>query len=116
MVSIMPGIERAEPERTLTRSGFLAIAELLLGDLFELGDVVSDLLLQFRGILLAVLVEVVAGLGGDREAGRNGQADLGHFGQACAFAAQDVAPSAVTFCFTCTKEIDPFSHSLCLAI
>ena len=56
------------------------ISEFLFRGAFELGDVVGDLLLQLRRILLAVLVKVIAHFRGDGETGGHGQADLGHLG------------------------------------
>src|SRR5260370_2071784 len=70
------------------------------------------LLLEFRRIFLAVLVEVVAGFGGDGETCRHRQPDLGHLRQARSFSAEQVAPRALALRFTCAKKIDPFRHSI----
>jgi len=102
-------MERAEPERTLTRRGFLD-REFFLCDAFEFCDAVRDLLFQFRRILLAVLVKVVASLGGNRESCGNRQADPGHFGEPGTLAAKKIAPGAIALGFACPKKINPFFH------
>ena len=86
------------------------ISEFLFRGTFELGDVIGDLLLQLRGILLAVLVKVIAHSRGDGETGGHRQADLGHLGETGAFAAEKIAPGSVTFRFASTEEIHPFFH------
>jgi hypothetical protein len=49
----------------------LVSSEFFLGDAFEPGDVVNDLFLQFRRILLPALVIVIAGFRRYREARRD---------------------------------------------
>ena len=88
----------------------LGIAEFFLCDPFEFCDVVSDLLSQFRRILLAVLVKEIAGFGRNGEACGNRQADLGHFGESGAFASKEIAPGPIAFGFACPKRINPFFH------
>src|ERR1700675_407257 len=86
------------------------ISELLFRDAFELSDVIGDLLLQLRRMLLVVLVKVIASFRGDGETGGHRQADLGHLGETRAFAAEKIAPGSVAFRFTSTEEIHPFFH------
>ncbi len=90
----------------------LGIPELLLGDFFELGNVLCDLLFELGWKLLAILVVVIARCSGDRKTTRDGQTDSGHLRQAGPFASEEVAPSAVAFRFPCTKEINPFRHDM----
>ncbi len=47
-----------------------------------------DLALEFGRILAAVGIEIGADVGGEREAGGNGEADHGHLGEVGALAAQ----------------------------
>ena len=73
----------------------LMIAELFARDLFHLADVFHDLGLDFVVNLPAVLVILGAGFGGDGEALGNGKADVGHFRQVGALAAQQLAHAGV---------------------
>ena len=59
----------------------LVIAELLAGDLLHLLDIFHDLGHDLVVDLAAVLIVLGAGLGGDGEALRHGQTDVGHFRQ-----------------------------------
>ena len=86
------------------------IAQLLPSGALELRDVIGDLLLQLRRILLAVFVKVIARFRGDGEAGWNRQADLGHLCETGAFAPEEIAPGSVTFRFAGAEEIHPFFH------
>jgi len=73
------------------------IAELLAGDLLHLGDVLHDLGLDLVVDLAAVLIILGAGFGGDGEALRYGQTDVGHFSQVGALAAQQLTHLGVAF-------------------
>ncbi len=88
----------------------LRITQLFPGYLLQPRHVRRDLFFQFRRILLPVFVKVIARFRRNRESRRNRQANLRHLGKTSALAAEQVAPRAVTFCFTCTKKIDPFFH------
>ena len=79
------------------QQGIFHIAELLAGDLLHLADVFHDLALDFVVDAAAVLIILGAGFGGDGEALGNGQADIGHFGQVRALAAQQLAHVGVAF-------------------
>ena len=90
IVSIMPGIEARAPERTETSSGCSRSPKLRPTDFSTRAEVLGDRGLQFGRIRFVVVVKVRADGGGDREAGRHRNADVGHLGQARAFAAEDV--------------------------
>jgi len=67
------------------------ITEFFAGDLFHFADVLHDLCLDFIVDSAAVLIVLRAGLGGNREALRYRQTDVGHFGKVCALAAEQLA-------------------------
>ncbi len=77
----------------------LAIAEPAPGQPADLRERRLDLGLELLRIGFAVLVEVGADLGGDGEAGRHRQAEIGHLGEVRALAAEEIAqagrPSAL---------------------
>ena len=75
----------------------LEIAELLAVDLFHLGDVLHDLRHDLVVDLAAVLIVLGARLGGNGEALRNRETDVGHFGKVCAFAAEKLTHGSVAF-------------------
>ena len=113
MVSIMPGMESRAPERTETSSGFSQVAEAFAEDLLGVGDAGLDLRPEFLWIGLFVGVIVGADFGGDGEAGRNGQADAGHFRQVGAFAAEQGLHGAVAVRFFVAEEINVFLCFVC---
>src|SRR5260370_12221962 len=71
------------------------IAEFLFYDALEFGNIVANLFLQRRRILLPVLVKVIAGFGGDGEAGGHRQTDLRPFLALPAFPSPYVWPVPV---------------------
>ena len=73
------------------------ITELLTGHLLELFDVLHDLGLDLGVDLVVVLIVLRAGLGRDGEALRDRHAEVGHFGQVRALAAEQLAHFAVAF-------------------
>lgn len=75
----------------------LLVAELFAADLFHLGDVLHDLLLDIGIDLPAVFIILRARFGGDGEALRNGKADLGHLRKVRALAAEKLAHLCVPF-------------------
>ncbi len=79
------------------QQGVLQIAELLAIDLLHDLDVLHDLSHDFVVDLAAVFVILRAGFGGDGEALGDGHADVGHFGQVGALAAQKLAHLGVAF-------------------
>ena len=113
MVSIMPGMESRAPERTETRSGFSRSPKFLAEDFLGVGDAGLDLRPQFLGIGFFVGVIVSADFGGDGEAGRNGQADAGHFRQVGAFAAEQGLHGAVAVRFFVAEKINVFLCFVC---
>src|SRR5262249_29480282 len=70
-----------------------------------------DLGLQLGRILAVVGVVPVANFGGEREAGRDGQADVGHLGEVGALAAEEVLQGGVTFGLAAAEEVDVLRHS-----
>ncbi len=89
----------------------LGIAELLARDLFGFGERGVDLILDVLGDHLAVRIVAGAGLGGDGEALRNGQADAGHFGEVRALAAQQLAHVGVAL----FEQVDVLCHVICFS-
>ena len=111
MVSIMPGMERAAPERTETSSGSLGSPSFLPVDFLQLGDVLlAPPSSKPLGNLLAELVVLVAGVDADGEAGGDGQADGGHLMQALALAAEDILGQAAAFGLAGAVEVNAFRH------
>ena len=80
-VSIMPGIDSRAPERQDTNSGFVVEPNLAPISFSIFAMAAATGLAQFGRILAVVGVVVGADVGADGKAGRDGQADLGHFGQ-----------------------------------
>ena len=96
----MPGIEQ--------RIG--AVAEILarhLADVIERG---LDLPLQVRRIALAVLVEIGADLGGDGEARRHRQPEVGHLREIGPLAAEQIAHLCAALGLAVAEGVDPFRH------
>ena len=83
----MPGMDNAEPER----------AETLAGRLFQILDMLLHLVAQTvrRGAVLGVQVSE-AGLGADDETRRDIEADLGHFAEVRALAAEQLLVMTVS--------------------
>ena len=92
---------------------FCFVAELAAHDFFHVGDGGFGLGFKVFGVGLFVFVVVGADFGGDGEAWRNGESDAGHFGEAGAFAAEEVPPGALAFCFACSESVDPLGHFVC---
>ncbi len=96
IVSIMPGIDIAEPDRTETSSGFSGRAEALAGFPLERRQMRPDSVHQpVRQPLVAQVGE--AGRRRDDESRRNVEADLRHRAQVGAFAAEEHPVVAVAF-------------------
>ena len=105
MVSIMPGMETAAPERTLTSSGLSPSPKCLPGRGLDPVQRVLDLRLQALGELVAVEV-AEAEAAGDGEAGRDGDADGGHLGEAGALAAEHVLHGGGAVGAPLAEEVD----------
>ena len=87
----------------------LGVAECLAGDAADLSERGFDLRLEALRIGFAVLVEIGTELGGDGEAGRDRQAEMCHFGETRALAAQEVAHAGAGFRFAAAEGIDPLA-------
>ena len=87
----------------------VAIAEPPAGEPADLGERRLDLAPELRRIALAVPVEVGADLGGDGEAGRHRQAEIGHLGEVRALAAEEIAQPRLSFRLAVAEGIDPFA-------
>ena len=90
-VSIMPGMESRAPERQESSSGLVESPNFVAHDLLDAaGGPRSTWSRSSGGYLRPCCVEVGADLGGEGEAGRDGQADVGHLGEVGALAAEEV--------------------------
>ena len=95
-MSIIPGIDIAEPDRTETRSGLAGVAEALAGLALERCHMRPDVGHQVVG--QGVPVEVgEAGRGRDDEPGGNVETDLRHRAQIGAFAAEQHLVGGIAF-------------------
>ena len=90
IVSIIPGMEIAAPERTDTSSGPLGVAEAEPAALLEAADVIVDLLVEAGRDVVRGHVGA-ARVGRDREARGDGDPELRHLGEADALAAEELA-------------------------
>ena len=107
MVSIMPGIDARAPERTETSSGFVGSPNFAPTSLLHLAR--SRRRSRRRapsGSFLPFVVEGGADLGGDGEAGRHRQADVGHLGEVGALAAEQVLHLRVAVGLAAAEEVD----------
>ena len=86
------------------QQGIFGIGELLAADLLHFAQVLIDLSLDLLVDLAAVVVVLGAGLGGDGKALRHRHAQIGHLGQVCAFAPQQLPHGAVAL----GEQIDEF--------
>ncbi len=87
-MSIMPGIEKAAPERTETSSGIVRVAKFLADLFFNPLQAFLDLVPHAIGKALVVFEKGIAGFGGDDQPGRHRQAGARHLTQAGALAAE----------------------------
>ena len=104
MVSIIPGMDLAEPDRTLTSSGSFASPSFFPVSFSRRAIFLATSARKFLGIFLAVLQVVVAGFRGDREARRNRQADPRHFGETRSLAAEQIFHVSVAVRFSAPKK------------
>jgi hypothetical protein len=88
--------------------GVVGIAELLAGLGFDLREGVADLVHEAVGEVHAGPGVVVAGDGGDGEAGRDGKAEVGHLGEVGALASEEVLLVLVAF----VEEVDVLGHGV----
>ena len=106
----MPGMETRAPERTETSSGRVAVAEAAADRRLDPRERFADLRSQVGRIVSVVLVECRADLGGDGEAGRDGQADAGHLGEIGALAAEQVAHLGAALVMAGAEAVHPLGH------
>ena len=106
----MPGMENFAPERTLTSSGFVGIAQLLADLRFEFLQRRQNLLVDLVGNLVAVLEIDVADFGRNGESGRHGHSGAAHLGEPGALAAEDVFHLAVAIGRAAAKAINVVFH------
>ena len=111
----MPGMENLAPERTLTSSGSIGVAELLAHLLFEIGERLRDFFADVFGDAVLVLKIDVADFGGNGEAGGNGHARAAHLGQASAFAAENIFHFSIAVGSAAAKCVNVFFHD-CLSV
>ncbi len=93
---------RTRPDRHEERVG--GVPQPLAHGLLEGAQVLGDLFVEVRR-RRPVLQVVAAGIGGDREAGRNGQPEVGHLGQVGALAPQQVLQVLVAL----AEVVDPLA-------
>ena len=94
IVSIIPGIETAAPERTETSSGLPSSPKPLPVRSLERRDVLVDLVVEARGDLTSAREVRATGLGRDREPVRDGDAELRHLGEADPLPAEELTTAA----------------------
>ena len=112
IVSIIPGIEIAAPERTETRSGSAGSPKRLPGALLRARATCSSTSRPELGRDLPGPHRLAAGVRRDREAGRHGDPERGHLREADPLAAEQLAPagSDLVECVDQAHGADP-THS-----
>ena len=88
------------------------VAERVAGDRAHGSEAGIDLRLEFGRIGLAVLVVIRADLGRDGEARRDRQAEIGHFREVGAFAAEQVAHLGAALGLAVPEAVYPLGHRL----
>ncbi len=90
--------------------GLGLVAEAAAG---QRGDVIErgvDLPHELRRIGVAVGIIIGADLGRHGEAGRHGQAEIGHFREVRPFSAQEIAQAGISFRLAIPEGVDPLGH------
>ena len=108
-------METRAPERTETNSGVLRIAEARADRLLNVRHARAHLLGEGVGVTAALGKVGVADLGGDGEAGRDGNGQGAHLRQAGAFAAQQIAQIAAALALPVAKRVDERFGRRCAA-
>ena len=85
------------------------IAKSLAGDLADLVQRLFDLRLQLFRIGFVMRVEVRADRGRNRKTGRHRQAEIGHFGEVGALAAEQIAHASLAFGLAVAEAENPFA-------
>ena len=106
----MPGIEARAPERTETSSGLASSPKLRPVSLPTWASAASTGVRELGGIAALVRVEIGADFGGDGEARRHRQAEVGHFGEVGPLAAEQVAHRARALGLAVAEGVDPLRH------
>jgi hypothetical protein len=88
----------------------LRIAEGAAGKPSDEGEGGLDLGLKIVGIGAAVVVVIGADLGGDGEAGRHRQSEVGHLGEVRALAAEEVLHPGLALRLAVAEGVDPLRH------
>jgi hypothetical protein len=88
----------------------VGIAEIAAGEGRNLLQRSGDVVLEAIGIALAVLVIKGADFGGNGEARRDRQSEIGHFSQIGALAAQKIAHFSASFGLPVAKAVNPLRH------
>ena len=73
-------------------------------------EAVADLVAQLGRVFTTVLIEIGADFGGEGEAGGDGQADVGHFGEVGALAAEFGFHVCFAVCLAGAEEVDVLGH------
>ena len=92
--------------------GLVGVAECQADMVLDGGEGGLDLVIEFAGVFVAVVVEGGADLGGDGEARRDREADGGHFGQVGALATEEVLHVGAAVIGVGAEAVDPFLHCL----
>ena len=109
----MPGMDTRAPDLTETSSGFYGITKFTIDRVFDQLEGCVKLGIQIIWIVPIVFIELCAEFRRDREAWRNGQADVRHLGKVGSFAAKEVAHVRAAFVVAGAKAVNPFGHYSC---
>jgi hypothetical protein len=92
------------------------IAECAPGYLADIDERVGYGGLEPVGHLSAIVIVPHTSIGGNRQARRNRQPEIAHFGKVGTLAAQKIAISRRSFGMSVAKSVDPFGHVLILHV
>jgi hypothetical protein len=99
----------AGPHRDEQRIG--AVAELPSRDAGDMGEAQVDLLFQLLRVFLRIGIVVRADRGGDGEARRHRQPQVGHLGEIGALAAKQVFHAGAALRLAAAKAVDPLAFA-----
>ncbi len=103
-----PGHGVASPGADGHEEGIGDVPEFASHGVLELGDGFVNLAVQGGGVGAVVVVVIGADFRGDGEAGRHGQADLGHFGEVGPLAPEEGLHLPVAVGLAVAEEVDVF--------